>query len=223
LRKAINLIIIISFAYWFSCDPKLFETEEDPLGPTVSEIFTSISNLQILVGDSAKFWVEASNPGEGSLHYDWDISSGEFLSSPDQDTIKWRAPFNGGRETIEVRVSNNDKTTVKTKDIDVISLGIPVVNIIFPKDDAYLVQYETIEMEAEAFHDNGISHVEFFVNDSSLGIIDGNTSNNYTVSWLNKTPAGDAEIKVTAVARSAGTVGSDKVFVNIEGVIPGKK
>ena len=41
--------------------------------------------------------------------------------------------------------------------------------------------------------------------------------------WLNKSPAGDAEIKVTAVARSATTTGSDLVIVTIEGVIPGIK
>lgn len=206
---------------FLACDAKLFETEEDP--PEVSEILTSLTDWQILAGDSAEFWVDASNPGEGGLNYDWNKSAGEFLSAPDKDNIKWRAPFQGGIVTIEVDVSNNDKSVTKKKDITVVSLNIPVVNIIYPKENAYLVQYETIEMEAEVFHDNGISHVEFFVNDSSLGILDGNTSNTYTISWLNEAPAGSAEIKVTAVARSAATVGFDKVIVNIEGVIPGKK
>jgi len=223
MKNVISLQILVFFALYFGCDAKLFETEEDPLGPEVSEIFTSLSNLRILAGDSAKFWVEASNPGEGNLRYDWNVSAGNFLSAPDQDSIKWRAPFQGGDVTIEVRVSNNDKTVNKNKPINVVSLDIPVVNIIYPKENAYLVQYETIEMEAEAFHDNGISHVVFVVNDDSLGILDGNASNTYTVSWLNDAPAGTAEIKVTAVARSAETVGSDKVTVNIEGVIPGKK
>ncbi|MCK4755238.1 MAG: hypothetical protein KAS58_08390, partial [Calditrichia bacterium] len=218
-----SFLIFVIFMVFLACDAKLFETEDDPPAPEVSEIFTSLSNSRILAGDSTEFWVEASNPGEGSLHYDWNKSAGEFLSSPDQDTIKWRAPFQGGSETIEVRVSNNDKTVIKNKPIEVVSLNIPVVNIIYPKENAYLVQYETIEMEAEAFHDNGISHVEFFVNDSSLGILDGNTSNTYTLSWLNEAPAGSAEIKVTAVARSAATEGSDRITVNIEGVIPGKK
>jgi hypothetical protein len=207
----------------FSCDPKLFESEEEPAAPEVSEIQTTMPNSRILAGDSARFWVNASNPGEGSLSYDWNKSAGIFLTPPDQDTVKWRAPFSGGNETIEVRVSNNDKTTSKNKQIEVVSLDIPVVIILFPKEDSYLVQYETVNLEAEAYHDNGISHVEFFVNDSSLGIIDGNQSNRYSVSWKNDAPAGRAEIKVTAVARSAGTVGSDRVGVNIEGVIPGKK
>lgn len=65
--------------------------------------------------------------------------------------------------------------------------------------------------------------MEFFVNDSSLGILDGNNQNIYTKSWLNNAPAGRAEVKVTAVARSAATEGFDRVGVNVEGVIPGKK
>jgi hypothetical protein len=205
-----------------ACDAKLFDSEEEPPAPEVSEIFTSLSNSQILVGDTALFWVTASNPGEGGLSYDWNKSAGDFLSAPDQDTITWRAPFQGGNYTIEVNVANNEKTVKKTKFIEVVSLEIPIVNIIYPKDNAYLVQYETIEIEVEAFHDNGISHVEFFVNDSSLGIMDGNTSHSYTTAWLNKAPAGMAEIKATAVAVSAATEGFDSVIVNIEGVIPGK-
>ena len=216
-----RLTFFILLILLLGCDAKLFETEEEPPAPEVSEIFTSLS--EIFAGDSVKFWVNASNPGEGSLSYDWNKSAGEFLSPPDQDTIKWRAPFKGGDQSIEVNVSNNDKTVTKSKLIEVISLNIPVVNIVNPKENAYLVQYETTEIKVEAFHDNGISYVEFFINDSSLGIIDGNTANSYTKSWLNLAPAGSAEIKVTAVARSAATESFDLVVVNIEGVIPGKK
>ncbi len=221
MKKTISLIILVSCVVLFTCDSKLFETEEDP--PVVSAVFTTLSNAQILARDSAEFWVDASNPGEVSLNYDWNISAGDFLSAPDENKIKWRAPFQGGIVTIEVDVSNNDKSVTKKKDITVISLNIPVVNIIYPKENAYLVQYETIEMEAEAFHDNGISYVKFFVNDSPLGILDGNTLNTYIISWLNEAPAGSAEIKVTAVAREADTRGVDSISVNIEGVIPGKK
>ena len=223
MNKLTRLLLFFLLMTLLACDAKLFETEEEPPAPEVSEIFSTLSNLKIHVGDSAKFWIKASNPGEGGLSYDWDKSAGVFLSAPDQDTIMWRAPFQGGTDTIEVSVSNNDKTVRRIKPFEVVSLDIPVVNIVYPRENAYLVQYEAIELEAEAFHDNGISHVEFFVNDSSLGILDGNTSNLYIKSWLNQAPAGSAEIKVTAVARSAATEGSDKVVVNIEGVIPGKK
>jgi hypothetical protein len=223
MKKIISLQILVFCVLYFACDAKLFETEEEPPAPEVSKIFTSLSSSQIFAGDSAKFWVTASNPGEGNLTYNWNKSAGEFLSAPDQDTIKWRAPFQGGDQSIEVNVSNNDKTVTKSIPIEVISLNIPVVNILYPKENEYLVQYETIELKTEAFHDNGISHVEFFINDSSLGIIDGNTSNSYSKSWLNQAPAGRAEIKVTAVARSASTESFDKVVVNIEGVVPGKK
>jgi len=220
------LLIRVSFfiliGLFLACDAKLFETEEDPPAPDVSEIFTSLPHSRITAGDTAIFWVSASNPGEGSLSYNWNKSAGDFLSAPDQDTVKWRAPFQGGNQTIEVNVANNETSVKKTKVIEVVSLETPIVTIVYPKENAYLVQYETIEIEVEAFHDNGISHVEFFINDTSLGIIDGNTSNSYKKSWLNNAPAGMAEIRATAVAVSAATEGFDKVIVNIEGVIPGK-
>jgi len=224
LNKLTRLLLFFLLMTLLACDAKLFETEEEPPAPEVSKIFTSLPSSQIFAGDSAKFWVEASNPGEGGLSYDWDKSAGVFLSAPDQDTVMWRAPFQGNPQTIiEVNVANNNKSVTKSRPIEVVSLDIPVVNIVYPRELAYLIQYETVDLEAEAYHDNGISHVEFFVNDSSLGILDGNTSNLYIKSWLNQAPAGSAEIKVTAVARSAATEGSDKVVVNIEGVIPGKK
>ena len=108
-----RLTFFILLIILLSCDAKLFETEEEPPAPEVSEIFTSLS--EIFAGDSVKFWVNASNPGEGSLSYDWNKSAGEFLSAPDQDTVMWRAPFKGGNHTIEVNVANKDKTVKKSK------------------------------------------------------------------------------------------------------------
>jgi hypothetical protein len=223
LNKLFNLIILICFAISFSCDPKLFESEEEPPAPEVSAIVTSLSNSQIMAGDSAEFWVDASNPGEGSLKYDWSTTGGYFLTPRDIPNVKWRAPFTGGLERIEIRVSNNDKTTLRDKQITVVSQAIPIVNILSPINEAYLVQYETIDIEVEVIHENEITFVEFFVNDESIKILNGNPSNQYKYSWLNNAPAGVAEIKVTAVAEITGNVGGDIIRVNIEGVIPGKK
>ena len=222
MKYVTRISIFIFLLSLLACDPKLFESEEEPPAPEVSDIFTTLSNSQILAGDSAEFWVEASNPGEGSLHYDWDVTDGYFLSPWDEPSVKWRAPFQGGTETIEINVSNNDKTTRGTKDITVVSLDTPAVNILSPMKMAYLVQYETIEIEVEAFHDNGISYVEFYENDESIKILTSKESNIYKVSWLNEAPAGHAEIKVEAVAKISGIMGSDIITVNIEGVIPGK-
>lgn len=223
MNKLTSFLIFVLFMVFLACDAKLFETEEDPPAPEVSPIRTSLADWQILAGDSAEFWVEASNPGSGNLRYDWNKSVGEFLSAPDKDSIKWRASFRGGDVTIEVKVSNDDKSTTRNKEFIVVSLDTPAVNILSPKKEAYLVQYETIEIEAEAFHDNGVSYVEFFVNDKSIKILDGELSTQYKIFWLNEAPAGSAEIKVTAVAREAETRGVDSISVNIEGVIPGKK
>lgn len=67
MNKLTRLSLFILVLFLLACDAKLFETEEEPPAPEVSEIFTSLSNLRILVGDSAKFWINASNPGEGGL------------------------------------------------------------------------------------------------------------------------------------------------------------
>jgi hypothetical protein len=206
-----------------ACDAKLFETEEEPPAPEVSEIFTSLSNSQIWAGDSAEFWIDASNPVEGNLKYDWSATGGYFLTPRDVPSVKWRAPFKGGAERIEIRVSNTDKTTLQDKPLTVISQDTPVINILTPINEEYLVQHETIEIEAEVIHDNDITFVEFFINDESNKILNGNMSNRYKYSWHNNAPAGVAEIKVTAVAEITGFVGRDSIMVNIEGVIPGKK
>jgi len=223
LKKIFNFIILICFAISFSCDPKLFESEEEPPAPEVSDIFTDLSNSQIWAGDSAEFWIDASNPGEGSLKYDWSATGGYFLTPRDIPHVKWRAPFKGGPEKIEVRVSNNDKTTLQDKPLTVVSRSTPVVNILSPVNEAYLVQFETIDIEAEVIHENDITYVEIFINEESIKILNGNQSNQYKYSWINNAAAGGAEIKVTAVAEITGNVGGDSIIVNIEGVIPGKK
>jgi hypothetical protein len=205
-----------------SCDPKLFESEEEPEAPEVSDIFTNLSNSQIFAGDSAEFWIEASNPGEGSLKYEWNASGGYFLTTRDIANVKWRAPFQGGEERIEVKVSNNDKSTFQDKPLFVVSKSVPVVNILIPNDEAYLVQFDMIDIEAEVIHDNRITFVEIFINDESIEVLNGNTSNQYSYSWQNDAPSGKAEIKVSAVAEITGIIGSDSIIVNVEGVIPGK-
>jgi hypothetical protein len=105
----------------------------------------------------------------------------------------------------------------------VISLANPVVSILSPGSGAYLVQFESIEIKAEAFHDNRIAEVDFFINENLISTIGGHTSNIYVINWTNTEPAGAAEIKVRATANQTGTTGMDSVNVIIEGVVPGKK
>lgn len=222
MKRLISLWIFMIFLFLIACDPKLFEPKDDVPAPEVSKIYTSLASSQIFAGDSAEFWVEASNPGEGSLTYKWNVTEGYFLSPWDSAKVLWRAPFQGGTARVEIKVSNSEKTTQVSKDIVVVSLDTPVVNVLSPINGDYLVQYEEVDIEVEAFHDNGISLVEFYVNDESIGILNTMENNIYKISWLNEAPAGTAEIKAAAVAKISGTVGVDSIMVNIEGVIPGK-
>ena len=137
--------------------------------------------------------------------------------------MRWRAHVKGDDYVIQVTVSNQDKSVNRSKTVTVISLDKPVVNIIYPKEQDYLVQFDTVVLEAEAFHDNGISTVELFINDSSITEVDGKSSNKYEFNWVVNTAAGEAEIKVAAKARVTSASNADSLTVNIEGVIPGKK
>ena len=125
---------------------------------------------------------------------------------------------------VQVNVANKNKSVTKKKTVRVVSLDNPIVKILSPLDQVYLVQYETTKIEVEAFHDNGITSVEFYVNDGSIEVLDDENTNKYIIDWMIAIPAGEAKIKVTAKAKPpASTTSSDSVFVNIEGVIPGKR
>jgi hypothetical protein len=203
-----------------ACDPDLFKPKDESPEPEVGNIQSSLS--AVFVGDTVKFWVIASDPDGGTLNYIWNTNGGEFITSSEEDSVLWRAPFQGDDYFVQVNVANKHKSVTKKKTIRVVSLNNPVVNLLTPLDQQYLVQYETIKIEVEAFHDNDITSVEFFVNDISINVLDEDNSNKYIVDWMVDAPAGEAKIKVTAKA-TASTTNSDSVFVNIEGVIPGKR
>ena len=219
LTIGISLLLILLYS---GCDPDLFKTEDEIEPPSVSDIYSDHPSFQVYVGDTAYFWVVASDPGGEALSYNWNKSAGNFLTPPDADSVLWRAPVQGGTATIQVNVSNSEKTSDRSKDVNVLSLEKPSVNIIIPAVQSYLVQYEQVEIKAEAFHDNGISYAAFFVNDSLLGLVDGNQSNQYEFIWERADPAGVTEIKVAAYANITGAIGADSITVQIEGVVLGK-
>ncbi len=222
MKRFITVILFILISMFIACDPDLFKTEDESPEPEVGEIQSNLS--AVFVGDTVKFWVIASDPDGGTLNYIWNTNGGEFITSSEEDSVLWRAPFQGDDYLVQVNVANKNKSVTKKKTIRVVSLDNPVVNLISPLDQEYLVQYETIKIDVEAFHDNGITSVEFFVNDISINVLDDEDSNKYIIDWMVDAPAGESKIKVTAKAKPpASTTSSDSVYVNIEGVIPGKR
>ena len=210
-----------------ACDPeKLFKTKQPP---DVGKIQTDAENFTVDPGDTVNFWVEASNPEEGELNYEWSVKDrdgnhvGVFIGSSKTENVKWKAPINGGRYDVQVEVSNNDESVIKTETLTVLSLVAPLVNILSPEPDDYLVQYQNLTIHTEIIHPLGIYQAILVVNDTlSIEVISGNSSESYNFTWKVNVGAGTAEIKIIAEANRTGAIGADSINVNIEGVVPGK-
>jgi len=222
-RKLIEMLGIISLLFIAACDADLFKTEDEANEPTVSEIESTAADFTLNVADTAKFWINASDPDEKSLSYQWGTNGGHFVSTNDGPEVTWRAPFQGGDYSINVEVSNGDKEVSRSKIVRVISSEKPVVRIVKPVRNEYLVQYETFDIQVEAFHDNGISVVKLFVNEIFVDNLADRGENIFDYDWIVDASAGIASIRVMAQARAIGTQNEDSTVVRIEGVIPGKK
>jgi hypothetical protein len=223
--KQILKIVLLSMLwfYIFACDADLFKTEDETEPPNVSEIESTAPGFTLNIGDTAKFWITATDPNGKPLTYKWDKNGGEFVSTSDGSEVTWRAPFRGGDYAISISVSNGDKQVAKNRIVRVISSERPVVRILKPLKNEYIVQYENYTFQVEAFHDNGISIVKLYVNDIFIGNMNVKPANIFDYQWIVDAPAGAAKIKVLAEASSVGTLNEDTVSISIEGVIPGKK
>jgi hypothetical protein len=222
VKTTVAIIFMAVLLVGISCNLDLLKTDDDAQTPTVSEIHSNLQNSELSVGEIARFWVNASDPEGGVLNYRWEKSAGEFVSTPDLDTLTWRAPLKGGDCTIKVTVGNQAKSVSVSKIIRVISSLKPVVNIISPVSGAYVVQYDDVDIEAEAFHDNGITVVKLYLNEIYIGNFSEFQPNRYKYKLTLDTAAGVAEIKVLAQATTS-TINADSINVSIEGVIPGKR
>jgi len=78
-------------------------------------------------------------------------------------------------------------------------------------------------VQAIAQHSNGINQVNLYLNDSLRSTQSGHTANQYIFSYQLQDAAGPAHIKITAIAKVTGTIGSDSVNIVVEGVVLGKK
>jgi hypothetical protein len=216
----IFLVLWIPVLLWISCDPDLFKQKQAP------QIFSITSDKGFIInpGDTITLTVEATNPEEGELSYEWSAQAGVFLSSLDDKSVVWKAPFSGGTYPVRVKVSNADKSSERSADVVVRSMIAPLVRMIQPQDNAFLVQYSTIEIEADAIHENGIFRAWLVVNDTlEITQVPKIEGSRYKFTWNTDIPYGPAELKVIAEANITGVQGSDSVNVTIEGVIPGKK
>jgi hypothetical protein len=211
-------ILLMSFA----CDTDLFKTKDEGQDPVAGEIQADVANFETTVGDTVSFWISASDPDGGTLHYLWEKTGGEFISTPDGETVLWRT-VKGGDYTLYVTISNKNKSVLRSKIIRVKSFDKPVVRILSPRAGAYLIQYKTYTILTEAYHDNGISRVTIYINDTFAGICTPKQPSLFQLNWKASEESGQIEIRAEAEAQSTAAVDEDSLYVSIEGVIPGKQ
>jgi len=135
----------------------------------------------------------------------------------------------GGSYEITVNVSNENKETEASKDIEVVSSAKPLVDILAPNKDSYFVLGEQIVVEASAYHENGISVIRLVASkngqDSLIQQLGGNGSGSYRFEQLRAYDnlVGKTTLIVEAEAdNQLQTLGNDAVAINIEGIIVGK-
>ncbi len=219
MKKKIILFITITILL-FACQAAedLITTRKSPnVGPIQSNGGTEVNP-----GDTLEFTVSATNPEDGELSYEWTTNGGNIVGSINETVIRWKAPLSGGTYRINVKVSNDYKSTTKYIDIVVWSNTNPNVNINYPTNGMYLIQHTPIELDFEAFHSNGIALIYIYINDQKIDSLNGLTGTNYTFDrWDVDSPAGSTEIKIEAVSIN-NTYGTDQINVTIEGVLPGK-
>ena len=226
--RSLIVVLILTLALLLACNPE--ELFKSKIAPEAGAIQSDANNFIVNPTDTVKFWIDATNPEEGQLNYEWTIKDGNghhagvFIGSTKTDTILWKAPIEGGIYEVKVTISNNDQNITRTEQIRVVTLVAPLVTILNPKDAAYIVQYQHTKVKAEVIHPLGIYQTELIVNDTiHVAIASGNGDDIYEFNWNANAPSGKAEVKIIAEANVTGALGADSVLVNIEGIIPGKK
>jgi len=134
-----------------ACDPEAIFRN----APVIDLI--DISPNRVNPYDTVYATVNATNPEEGSLTFQWSVSPerGPFLDPVDSRSVRWIAPTSGGDYVFKVVVSNSYKSTDRTGTVRVIEGGDPLVRIVFPQEDDYFIQMQEIEIIADAVHKKG--------------------------------------------------------------------
>jgi hypothetical protein len=211
------MIIFLVFLSILACNTDLFNV---PKAPNIEAM--DVSAYTVDPGDTVQITIRVDDT-DGVLHYEWSADGGEFIQPTDRAEVFWIAPLVGGQYRITVEVSNDEKSTKKTRTITVRSYTKPVVEILDPQNGDYLVQYSEIIIQVFAQHQNGINHLDFFINDTLKCIINGQLiSTDYHFSYELSDFPGSVEMKIEAFANITETVGRDSIQVFIEGIVLGK-
>ncbi|KAA0227707.1 hypothetical protein EDS67_14105 [candidate division KSB1 bacterium] len=209
----ISALLAMALSASFGCEElgKLIETNEPPV---VDQVVALRSSL--FPADTTTIKVEAHDPEGGALSFAWSAAGGT-LSSTTGSHVRWTAPAVAGdyKISVKVRDDKNDEAEGAVT-LPVIAVEQPTVEIIQPKQNAFIPGIGVIVIEALASHPNGIERVEFRAGGNLLGI---DNSPPYQQPWRVEGLSGPATIVISAYrALTPGAPGVDSVRVSVEGV-----
>jgi hypothetical protein len=161
--------------------------------------------------------------GTEPLTYSWQAEEGQYIQPTDAATVTWQAPARGGTVKLTAKVSNDMGSDKHAQDVTVRSYVNPMVALRAPRDGIYFTQFQQINVEASASHENGIEALHLFVNDTLRSTLAGQTSSGYVFEQVLLGQSGLCKLKVEAEARTTGVVGKDSVTVHVEGIVIGKR
>ncbi len=218
LQKSFILTIcVLVFLTILGCSSDIFEIVKSPEIESMT-----LSAYEVDPGDSVRITLKVKNT-DSVLHYNWSANGGDFIPPTDQAEVFWKAPREGGQYRITVKVSNEKKSTTKSQNVTVRSYTEPIVEILVPQNGDYLIQYSEIKIQVFAQHNNGINHLNFFIDDTLKTTVNGHIiSSEYEFPYQCSESPGEKEMKIEAFANITGTVGRDSIQVVIEGIVMGK-
>ena len=188
--------------------------------PVIKSI--TASRYKIAPNDTTTLMVKASDADNDELTYTWNhFNHGRFVDDNVGDKVVWEAPQKGQNYTIEVTVNDpHDGKATGQIELTVISEDKPIVEIISPTSEQYLVGYGVQTIKANASHENGIDRVEFYIDDVHVGTDNLNRDREpYEYNWKLDGLSGNKEIKAVAFGRFPNVPpGADSIVVNVQGV-----
>lgn len=208
-----SALLAMALSASFGCEElgKLIKTNEPPV---VDQVVALRSSL--FPADTTTIKVEAHDPERGTLSFTWSAAGGT-LSSTTGSRVHWTAPAVAGdyKISVKVRDDKNDEAEGSVT-LSVIAVEQPTVEILQPKQNAFIPGIGVIVIEALASHPNGIERVEFRVDGNLLGI---DNSPPYQQPWRVEGLSGPTTIIISAYrALTPGAPGVDSVRVSVEGV-----
>ena len=181
------------------------------------------SAYEVDPGDTVEVSATLMNPADPGLDYQWTADGGTFLPPVNQSEVQWKAPAVGGVYQISLTVANNDKVSESySQTVTVRSFAAPYVEILTPVDNAVFLQYSQLDVMVHANHQNGIEAVSLYVDDTFVSRLNGTASEEYHFIFQVNEPAGVHILRVEAMAKTTGVIGSDQVAIRVEGVVLGK-